>query len=163
MSRDQVLRWGGVASGAVLVAFGLVVVVLAINGHKTVTDELNQQQITGTPDMTPQGIKAAVAGQSWANDVTLPTCSVAGQSADTGGEARCFAQYMRIHALEATGGLVYSQMGQFTAKPDTPKSELTPTARRATRNTQSPTRRRTRRSRIPPGTSGSPRPLSRPR
>jgi hypothetical protein len=39
------------------------------------------------------------------------TCSVAGQSVDTGG---------------ATGGLVYSQMGQFTAKPDTPKAALTP-------------------------------------
>jgi hypothetical protein len=124
--RDQVLRWGGVASGVVLVAFGIVVIVLAINGHKTVTDELKQQQITGTPDMTPAGIKAEVAGQSWAKNVTLPTCSVAGQSVDTGNEARCFAQYMRIHALEATGGLVYSQMGQFTAKPDTPKSELTP-------------------------------------
>ena len=126
MRRDQVLRWGGVASGVVLVAFGVVVIVLAINGHKTVTDELKQQQITGTPDMTPTGIKAEVAGQSWAKDVTLPTCSVAGQSVDTGTEARCFAEYMRIHALEATGGLVYSQMGQFTAKPDTPKSELTP-------------------------------------
>jgi hypothetical protein len=33
---------------------------------------------------------------------------------------------MNIHALEATGGYVYSQMGQYQAKPDTPKSELAP-------------------------------------
>jgi hypothetical protein len=33
---------------------------------------------------------------------------------------------MNIHALEATGGFTYSQMGQYTAKPDTPKSQLEP-------------------------------------
>jgi hypothetical protein len=31
---------------------------------------------------------------------------------------------MHIHALEATGGFTYAQMGQFTAKPGTPKSQL---------------------------------------
>jgi hypothetical protein len=30
---------------------------------------------------------------------------VAGESVDTGSEAKCFADYMRIHALESTGGL----------------------------------------------------------
>src|SRR5262249_59678898 len=32
---------------------------------------------------------------------------------DTGSEARCFAQYMRIHALEASGGLTYAQMPRY--------------------------------------------------
>ena len=31
---------------------------------------------------------------------------------------------MRIHALEATSGYTYAQMGRFTAKPGTPKTEL---------------------------------------
>ena len=31
---------------------------------------------------------------------------------------------MRIHALEASGGFTYAQMGRFTAKPDAPKAEL---------------------------------------
>ena len=31
---------------------------------------------------------------------------------------------MNIHALEATGGYVYSEMGRYTAKPDAPQSEL---------------------------------------
>jgi hypothetical protein len=31
---------------------------------------------------------------------------------------------MRIHALEATGGYTYAQMGRYEAKPGTPKSEL---------------------------------------
>jgi len=33
----------------VLIAFGIVVIVLAINGRNTVHDELMQQQITGNP------------------------------------------------------------------------------------------------------------------
>jgi hypothetical protein len=53
MSSRRVLKIGGVISGGVLIAFGIVVIVLAINGRNTVHDELKQQQITGTPDMTP--------------------------------------------------------------------------------------------------------------
>ncbi len=119
------LQIGGLISGGVLIAFGIVVIVLAINGRNTVQDELTQQQITGTPDMTPAAIKAEGAKAGLQN-VTYPTCSVAGEAIDTGSEARCFSQYMNIHALEATGGFVYAQMGQFEAKPDTPKSELAP-------------------------------------
>jgi hypothetical protein len=118
------LEIGGVAAGIVLIAFGVAAIVLGNNGKSTVSTELKNQQIVGTPDMTPSGIKAEVAGQAWAKNVTLPTCSVAGQAVDTGSEARCFAQYMRIHALEATHGLVYSQMGIYVAKPGTPKAQL---------------------------------------
>ena len=31
------------------------------------------------------------------------------------------AQYMHIHALEATGGYTYAQMGIYAAKPGTPQ------------------------------------------
>ena len=34
------------------------------------------------------------------------------------------AQYMHIHALEATQGFTYAQMGIYMAKPGTPKSQL---------------------------------------
>ena len=133
MNSRRVLQIGGVISGGVLIAFGIVVIVLAINGRNTVHDELTQQQITGTPDMTPAAIKAEGAKAGLRN-VTYPTCSVAGEAVDTGSEARCFSQYMSIHALEATGGYVYAQMGQYEAKPDTPKSELAPGG--GTSNTQ---------------------------
>ena len=73
--------------------------------------------------MNPTAIKEA-AEKAGLQDVTLPTCDVAGEKIDTGSEARCFGQYMNVHALEATGGYVYSQMGRFAAKPDAPKSEL---------------------------------------
>ena len=125
MGQSRVWWIGGVVAGAVLIAFGIVVIVLAINGQHTVKNELKNQQITGTPDMTPTAIKAE-ADKAGLQNVDLPTCDVANEAIDSGTKARCFAQYMNVHALEATGGFVYSQMGQYQAKPDTPKSELSP-------------------------------------
>jgi hypothetical protein len=125
VSRQQVFRIGGIVAGAVLIAFGIVTIVLAIYGHHTVTTELERQKITGTPDMSPSAIKEEV-DKAGLKDVALPSCTVAGKSIDTGQRARCFAQYMNIHALLATGGFVYSEMGQYEAKPNTPKSELAP-------------------------------------
>jgi hypothetical protein len=116
-------EFGGVAAGVVLIAFGIVAIVLGVNGRNTVSTELNQQQIVGTPDMTPAAIKGEVAKAGLTN-VSLPTCTVANQAVNSGARARCFAQYMRIHALEATHGLVYSQMGIYVAKPGTPKAQL---------------------------------------
>jgi len=133
MDTRRVFTIGGVISGVVLVGFGIVVIVLAISGRNTVHNELKQQQITGTPDMTPAAIKAEGAKAGLKN-VDYPTCSVPGEPIDTGSEARCFAQYMQIHALEATGGYVYAQMGQYEAKPDAPKSQLAPGG--GTSNTQ---------------------------
>ena len=59
-------------------------------------------------------------------DVNIPNCDVAGKPIDSGPRARCFAQYMFIHALEGTGGFVYSEMGQYEAKPGAPAAELAP-------------------------------------
>ena len=126
----RVLKIGGLVSGAILIAFGIVVIVLAINGRNTVHSELQQQMITGTPDMTPSAIQAE-GQKAGLKNVTYPTCDVAGQPITTGPKARCFAQYMNIHALEATGGFTYSQMGIYTAKPDTPKAISTSAARSA--------------------------------
>src|SRR5262245_15619475 len=112
MSARRLLEYGGLAAGVVLIAFGIAVIVLAINGHSTVTSELKQEQITGTPDMTPEAIKAE-AQKAGLKDVELPTCTVAGKLVDSGSRARCFAQYMRIHALEASGGLTYAQLPRY--------------------------------------------------
>jgi hypothetical protein len=109
------LQYGGFAAGIVLVVFGAVAIAMGANGRSTVQDSLRQEQIVGTPDMTPAAIKteAAAAGLK---DVSLPTCSVAGKPVDSGSRARCFASYMRIHALEATGGLAYSQMPRYASE-----------------------------------------------
>ena len=123
MNRARVFRIGGLVSGAVLIAFGVGTIVLAIYGHHTVKTELERQKITGTPDMSPSAIQEE-ANKAGLKNVDLPSRDVAGKAIDTGPRARCFAQYMNIHALEATGGAVYSEMGRYTAKPGTPQSEL---------------------------------------
>jgi hypothetical protein len=96
-----------------------------VNGQSTVSNSLKEQKIVGTADMTPAGITAALK-ESGLKNVSIPSCSVANQAITTGSKARCFAQYMQIHALEATGGFVYAQMGQYTAKPGTPAKEQAP-------------------------------------
>ena len=116
----KVLEIGGFVAGAILIAFGIAVIILALDGRSTVNSSLKQERITGTPDMTPAAIKQAVADQPWAKDVDFPTCSVAGKAVTNGSTARCFAQYMRIHALEATGGLTYSEMGRFATADGKP-------------------------------------------
>jgi hypothetical protein len=116
----KVLEIGGFVAGGILIAFGIAVIVLALNGRSTVNDSLAQERITGTPDMTPANIKQEVAGQPWAKDFNFPTCSVAGKAVNNGTTARCFAQYMRIHALTATGGLTYSEMGRFATADGKP-------------------------------------------
>ena len=85
---------------------------LAAHGKSTVKDSLKLEKIVGSPDMTPDGI-AAEAQKAGLSGVDFPGCSVAGEKVDTGGEARCFANYMRIHALEATGGKTYAEMPRF--------------------------------------------------
>ena len=108
----KVLEIGGFVSGAILIFFGVAVIALGANARSTVNSSLNQEQITGSPDMTPALIKVE-ATKAGLTNVGLPGCNVAGLAINTGPRARCFATYMRIHALEASGGLTYAQMPRF--------------------------------------------------
>jgi hypothetical protein len=119
----KLFQYAGVAASAVLIAFGIGAIVAGISGHNTVRDNLSKEQIVGTPDMTPSAI-AAEAKAAGLKNVDLPTCSVAGKSIDTGSEARCFAGYMRVHALEATGGQVYAQMARYIGKDGKPTDDV---------------------------------------
>jgi hypothetical protein len=109
----KILEFGGVAAGIVLVAFGVAAIVLGVNGRNTVQTNLKQQQIVGTADMTPSGIAAEAKSANLPASIPLPTCSIANKAVTTGSQARCFAQYMQIHAYEATGGVPYSQMPRY--------------------------------------------------
>ena len=109
----RVLQFGGIISGLVLVAFGAVAIYMGVDGKSTVHSNLKAEAIVGTPDMTPKGIAAEAKAAHLPANISLPTCTVAGQTVDTGGKARCFAEYMRIHALEATGGKTYAQMPRY--------------------------------------------------
>jgi hypothetical protein len=131
---------GGVLAAGLLIAFGIAAIVLGFNGRSTVNNSLKQEQITGTPDMTPTAIasevKAAQTAQSQLmaklhaagvkitpSPIQTPDCSVANEQVNTGSEARCFARYMRIHTFGATSGLTYSQMGRYIARPGTPLNQ----------------------------------------
>jgi hypothetical protein len=108
----KLIEYAGVAASVILIAFGIGAIVAGVSGHSTVRDNLKKEQIVGSPDMTPAAI-AAEAKQAGLKNVDLPSCSVAGKAIDTGSRGRCFAQYMRIHTLEATGGKTYAQMGRY--------------------------------------------------
>jgi hypothetical protein len=120
----KLFEWGGFAAGAVLIAFGVVAIIMGFSGRSTVTDSLKQEKIVGSTDMTPALIAKEVKAAGLTNVANMPTVAVAGKAINTGPRARAFASYMRIHALEASGGFTYAQMGRFTAKPDAPKAQL---------------------------------------
>lgn len=95
---------GGIIAGAVLIAFGIAAIYMGVDGRTTVRDSLKQEQIVfGAAD------DPAVA-------------KYAPQSAEkplrTGTQARAFAQIMHAHALEASSGLTYAQMGRFVSADD---------------------------------------------
>ncbi len=96
---------GGFLAGGVLILFGIVAIFMGVNGYNTTRDAIKGEGITfGTAD-DPAVAKYA---DQWA-----------GQQVTTGDQARAFAKIMRMHALEATGGPAYAQMGRFqsAAKP----------------------------------------------
>ncbi len=123
MNGRRILEIGGLVAGVMMIAFGVGALVLSINARSTVGNELSQEAIVGSPDMNPADIKTAANAAGLPATIVLPSCNVAGKAIENGAEARCFAQYMRIHALEASGGLTFAQMGRFlaTAAPTDPK------------------------------------------
>jgi hypothetical protein len=122
MDTRRILELGGIAAGVVMVALGIVALVLGVNARNTVGDELKREFIVGSPDMTPAETEKAVQ-EAGLRNVEIPSCDVAEKEIRTGSDARCFAQYMRIHALESSGGNTYAQMGRFVAEanPNDPK------------------------------------------
>lgn len=108
-------RAGGIAASVILILFSVVSIAIGMKGRGEVTDSLKREGITGTPDMTPSLTAAAVKEANLKID-DLPDCSVAGKPIDSGARAKCFADYMRVHALEGTGGRVYAEMSRFLTK-----------------------------------------------
>jgi hypothetical protein len=113
MRGRRVWEIGGFIAGVVLILFGAAAIYLGVDGYQTVKDELDKEYIVGGSDMSPDEIRAGAEEAGLPASIELPTCDVVDEEIDTGSEARCFAQYMRIHALESTGGLTYAQMGRF--------------------------------------------------
>ena len=104
---------GGYVAAAVLIVLGIAVIVVGVVGRSAVQDQLAQEKIVGTPDMNAGQDTEAAIKEAGLKDVSAPSCTVAGEAVDTGKEAKCFGDYMRIHTLEATGGQTYAQMPRY--------------------------------------------------
>jgi hypothetical protein len=99
---------GGLVAAVVLIAFGVVAIVMGVDGRSTVRDSIKQEMITFGSADDPAVAKYA---SEWADEQVL-----------TGDQSRAFARIMREHALESSDGLTYAQMGRFVsaANPDDP-------------------------------------------
>ena len=93
-------RYGGIAASIILIAFGIGATVMGISGRAEVRDTIARENIVGTPDS-----------------------SIPGQKVDTGAEAKAFANVMRKHTMEITGGKTYSEMGRFLDKNGKPTED----------------------------------------
>ena len=109
----KLLWWGGVAAGALLVILGAFWIYAGVNARGEVHDTITQEQIVGSPDMSPTAILPGIKAAGLEGKVSIPDCDVADTTVTSGDQARCFAEYMRVHALESTGGRTYSEMGRF--------------------------------------------------
>ena len=104
MTSKKLWEIGGFAAGGILVVFGIVAILLGVNGYRTTHDSLKAEGITfGTAD-DPAVAKYA---DQWA-----------GEQVTTGDQARAFAKIMRMHTLESTGDLTYAQMGRYQSAKD---------------------------------------------
>jgi hypothetical protein len=129
MPKGRFAVWlGGVIACLVLLGAGIAYIVVGVNGRNEVSNTVAREHIVGTPDMTPTLIREEIAKSGLKNVSDVPTCTVAGKAVKNGETAKCFASYMRIHALLASNGQTYAQMGQFLMKDGTPTSDETKAA-----------------------------------
>ena len=97
MSPRRAFEYGGYLAGGVLVIFAIVAIYMGVSGRMEVRDRLDDQKITATDD---------------AAEITDGELE-AGEPIDTGLKAKHFADIMEFHALEATDGKRYAEIGRF--------------------------------------------------
>ena len=90
---NNAFKWGGYAASTILVLLGIAMIVIGLIGRADVHDRLAQEKIVGTPDST-----------------------IPGEEVDSGSEATAFADVIRKHTLEATGGETYAEMPRAVFK-----------------------------------------------
>lgn len=101
---------GGFVAGGALVLFGAAAIFMGVNGFTTVRDSVADEQIFFSTQEDQDAATDRYASQWY------------GEQVRTGDQARAFAQIMRTHQLERTGGLTYAEMGRYqsAANPDDP-------------------------------------------
>jgi hypothetical protein len=93
---SRLFRFGGFFASGVLILFGLGTIVIGALGFMEVRDTISRENIAATPDAAEIGVDLEP-----------------GQPIETGTEAREFATIIRTHALAATGGRTFAEMGRF--------------------------------------------------
>jgi hypothetical protein len=111
------LEIGGLIAGAVLIVFGAVAIYMGVDARNTVRDSIKQEQIFFGNAAEDEAV--AKYADQWSEEQVL-----------TGDQSRAFAQIMRAHALESSGGNTYAQMGRFVSadNPDDPAGTSDETA-----------------------------------
>jgi len=103
----NLFKYGGIAASIILIAFGIGSIAVGAWGINTVRDNLKQEQIFFGDHATDPAVPADQSGKQ----------------VKTGAQAHQFATMMRTHALEATGGQVYAEMGRFIDAKGNPTSD----------------------------------------
>jgi hypothetical protein len=107
--------YGGIAASVVLMAFGAGAIGIGVFGFNEVRDSIAEQRITATPD---------------APEITNGKLEP-GQAIKTGSDAKEFASVMEHHALEATGGKRYAEMGRYLTPKGTDTNDEAAAAKTA--------------------------------
>ena len=92
----RLFQYGGYFASVILILFGAGSIVIGSLGYFEVRDTIARENITATPDAEEIGVDLEP-----------------GEEIDTGAEAKEFAKIIRTHALEATGGRTYAEMGRY--------------------------------------------------
>jgi hypothetical protein len=116
---NRLFSIGGVAASIILIAVGIGAIAIGASGVSEVQDTVERERIVGSPDMNPDDTRAALQ-EADLPDVEVPDCDVAGDEVVDGSSAKCFADYIRIHSLEATGGQTYAEMPRFLDEEGNP-------------------------------------------
>ena len=107
MKRKKIWEIGGFVAGGVLILFGVVAIIMGVNGYNTTRDAIKAEGITFGSADDPAVAKYA---DQWA-----------GEQVTTGDQARAFAKVMRYHTINAewnTEHLTYAEMGRFMSADD---------------------------------------------
>jgi len=101
---NRLLEIGGWGAGIVLVLFGLAVVLMSVNARGTVRSSIAEEKVSFGSAEDPAVAEHAAR---WA-----------GRPVETGTQARAFANIIRAHTTQRSGGLTYAEMGRFAAAAD---------------------------------------------
>jgi hypothetical protein len=118
---NKLYVYAGIAASVVMIGIGIGAIVVGASGRSDVRDKIQDEGIVGTPDMNPDDTQAAV--DKAGIDTDVPDCTVADDEVNDGSSAKCFADYMRVHALEDTGGKTYAEMPRFIGKDGEPTED----------------------------------------